>query len=42
MQVNVSKAEVKCIIWEKINKGGKRGGIEGRKGGTNTDKCYRG
>ncbi len=32
VQVNVSKAEVKCIIWEKINKRW----IERRKGGTYT------
>ncbi len=36
VQVNVSKAEVKCIIWEKIIKGGKRGGKERRKEGTYT------
>ncbi len=32
VQVNVSKVEVKCIIWEKSIKGGKIGGIEGEKG----------
>ncbi len=37
VQVNVSKAEVKCIIWERKSiKGGKRGGKERRKEGTYT------
>ena len=32
MQINFSKAEVKCVIWEKTTKCGKKGGIDRREG----------
>lgn len=33
MQISISKAEVKCLIWEKTTKCGRKGGTERGKGG---------